>query len=399
VNRAPRVLLVNYEFPPLGGGAGTATAGLARALVALGTDVVVLTSRFRGQPDAERMDGYTVQRVPVLRRRADRCTPAEMLTFVASASIGALRLARRWRPDLTIAFFGVPGGPVAWLLQKRHRVPYIVSLRGGDVPGFDHEPGAVRMQHLFAPAIRFVWRGAVAVIANGQGLKQLAEAAMPGLHVPVVPNGVDAQLHAPPAHGRSVPVPGPVRVLLVGRLVHQKGCDLLIRALSTLRHLPFTLQIVGDGPDRAALAAQAAKAGISDRIDFEGWVARERIGDYYRSADVFVLPSRIEGMPNVVLEAMAHALPVVGTDVPGNRDLIDDERTGLLVPAENPAALAAALERVMLDGTLRERLGNAARDRIVTHHSWHASAAAYLQLGGLSLSAASPVGRPALVVH
>ena len=95
--KAPRVLLVNYEYPPLGGGAGTATAGMARALSELGCQVVVLTSRFRGQPAIEHVDGFTIQRVAVLRRRMDRCSPFEMMTFLVSACLAGNRLARDWR--------------------------------------------------------------------------------------------------------------------------------------------------------------------------------------------------------------------------------------------------------------------------------------------------------------
>ena len=112
MHKRPRLLLVNYEYPPLGGGAGTATAGLARAFTELGCEVVVLTSRFRGQPAREESNGFTIVRVPVLRRRLDRCNPVEMLTFLVSACFGALRVTRGWRPDMTIAFFGIPSGPV-----------------------------------------------------------------------------------------------------------------------------------------------------------------------------------------------------------------------------------------------------------------------------------------------
>jgi glycosyltransferase involved in cell wall biosynthesis len=388
VSRSPRVLLVNYEYPPLGSGAGTATAALAGALANMGCDVVVLTSRFRGQPAVERTHGFTVRRVKVVRRRADRCSPPEMLTFIASAGRAALQLARAWRPDLTVAFFGIPGGPVAWLLRARFGVPYIVSLRGGDVPGFDYGPEAGPLQRASAPAIRFLWRRAAAVVANGSGLGELAEAALPGLRVPVVPNGVDVDVVPSTVNAR--PDAGDaVRLLFVGRLVHQKGCDVLLDALARIRHLPFTLDVVGDGPDREALQTQAKAAGIAGRVTFSGWVARERIGDHFRAAAAFALPSHIEGMPNALLEAMAHALPVVATDVPGSRDLVEHERTGLLVPAASADALARALERLIGDPALRVRLGAAARAHVAAHHTWAATAAAYLRLGGIDLPASA----------
>jgi glycosyltransferase involved in cell wall biosynthesis len=198
-----------------------------------------------------------------------------------------------------------------------------------------------------------------------------------------VPNGVDAEKHAPSANGAKPASAAPPRLLLVGRLVHQKGADLLLRALGSIAHEPFTLEIVGDGPDREMLEALAKQEGIAERVRFCGWVERERIAEHYRAADVFVFPSRIEGMPNVVLEAMAYALPIVATDVPGNRELVVHERTGLVVRTEHVQQLASALERVLREAALRQRLGANARQHVLEHHTWTASAAAYLKLGGL----------------
>jgi len=372
-----RVLLINYEYPPIGGGAGTATAGLARAMASLGCDVVVLTSRFRDQPHFESGNGFTIRRVPVLRRRADRCTAFEMLTFIASASFEVLRITEEWKPDVAIAFFGIPGGPVAWTLRAVREVPYIVSLRGGDVPGFIWEPGAERYHRFTSPFIRFLWRRAHAVVANGTGLQQLARAALPGLSVPIVPNGVDTDLHTPPDPRPENAAP---RLLLVGRLVHQKGIDVLLDALSCIRDLPFTLDVAGEGPERDALTKLAERRGLADRVRFIGWVDRADLPQLYGSADIFVLPSRIEGMPNVVLEAMAYALPVVATDVPGTRELVHHECTGLLVPVEDVDALAASIRRLVQDARERTRLGVNARAFVVERHSWMASARAYLDL-------------------
>jgi glycogen synthase len=299
-------------------------------------------------------------------------------------------------PDLTIAFFGVPGGPVAWALRRRHGTPYIISLRGGDVPGFNWAPGIGLYHVLSAPAIRFLWWRAAAVVANGAGLKRLAERAAPGLAVPVVPNGVDTVLHAPGAAAGKASASGPPEILLVGRLVHQKGADILLRALGAIRDMTFSLRIVGDGPDRAALERLASQQQIADRVAFVGWVPREEIAAHYHRADIFAFPSRIEGMPNVVLEAMAYALPVVATDVDGNRDVIGDERTGVLVPPEDPALLAAALRRLLTEASLRLRLGTAARAHVVRNHTWAASARSYLELGGIIASpSAAAANRPA----
>src|SRR5437870_3991476 len=103
-----RVLIFNYELPPIGGGAGTATANIARCLAKRGVEVLVLSSRFASLPHREMRDDYTIVRVPVIRRQAFRCTPPEMLTYIAGGFVPSLRLAASWRPDVTCAFHGIP---------------------------------------------------------------------------------------------------------------------------------------------------------------------------------------------------------------------------------------------------------------------------------------------------
>jgi glycosyltransferase involved in cell wall biosynthesis len=373
MTRQRRVLLINYEYPPLGGGAGTATRGIARAMARLGHEVIVLTSRFRDQPHREQQDGFTVVRVPVLRRRTDRANPIEMLSFLASATLRMPALTRRWRPDISIAFFTIPSGPVAWLLRKLRGVPFIVSLRGGDVPGFEWAPEARRYHRMTAPFMRWMWRRADRVIANSDGLRELASTSTPEVPIGVIPNGVElsplpAQLQYPP------------RVLTIGRLTQQKGVDILFRAMTRLRDLDFEVVIAGDGPDRAQLEQLAQELDVADRVRFLGWVSREQLADTFANAGIFALASRIEGMPNVVLEAMAHARPVICTRVFGAADLVQDGETGLLIDLENEAQLADALRTLLTNPELRACMGAAGRRRVEAQFTWDATAQAYLQI-------------------
>ncbi len=371
-----RILLINYEHPPLGGGAGQATASIARELVAAGHSALVLTSLFRGQPVRDEVSGYSILRVPVIRRRADRCTPPEMLTFMASAAFAALGEVRAWKPDVTIAFFGIPSGPVALLLSAVCGVPYVVSLRGGDVPGFQPYDLA-RMHRLLGPVIRLLWRRSIGVVANSGGLRMLANRFAPDVDVAVIPNGVDVRTFRPREDGAGAA--GPVRLLFVGRLVFQKGLDVLLSALAVLPGgSDFQLEIIGDGDRKPALEAEAARLGFADRITFSGWSSREAIAVRYRRADVFVFPSRDEGMPNVVLEAMASGLPIVATKIAGSEDLVRDGESGFLVPVDDSAALAEALSRLLADRNLRETMGRANRARTEREFTWSRVASSYV---------------------
>jgi len=372
-----KLLFLNYEYPPIGGGAATASRHLIREWTSMGCEVRVLTSHFSGLPRREEADGAVIHRLPAFRQRLHRARVAEMAAYMAGASLVSPLLAARWRPDVALAFNGIPCGPVTWLLRHLTGVPYVVCLRGGDVPGFRCE-GIDRFHRLLAPLTRSVWRQGAAVTANSAGLSELARAFMPELDVPVIPNGVDTRLFHPaeagPAGDR------PVRLLAVGRLVAQKGIDVLLDALARPGLETVELDVVGDGGWRGALEGQAAALGMAGRVRLHGWLDRSVLAEIYRAADVFVLPSRDEGMPNVVLEAMASGLPVVASAVAGARELVVEGSTGFLVPPEEPGALADALLRLTGDPALRAALGGRGRRRVEEHFSWRAAAVSFLDL-------------------
>lgn len=370
-----RVLLLNPEYPPIGGGAGNASRHLARALAALGHEVTVLTAHYGPLPRHEEQDGVQVMRIPALRRRPDRSGALEQGAFLLSGWGHTVRLVRHRRPDLILAFFGAPSGIIAWALPPGLRVPYVVALRGGDVPGF--RPYDFATYHrLISPLLRRVWRRAAAVVANSQGLRDLAQRFDPTVPIRVIPNGVDPQRFAPPEKRAWEPA----RLLFVGRLVYQKGLDVLLEALAGVpASLPWQLTLVGDGPYRPTLETLAAQRGLRERLTFAGWQPPERIPAFYQQANLFVFPSRDEGMPNAVLEAMASGLPVVATRIAGNEELITPE-VGVLVPKDDPAALREAFLRLLPDADTRRRWGAAARRRVIQHFTWEATARRYLDL-------------------
>jgi colanic acid/amylovoran biosynthesis glycosyltransferase len=178
------------------------------------------------------------------------------------------------------------------------------------------------------------------------------------------PMGVDPQLFAPAPFRSS---PGTFEILCVGRLVPSKGQYVLLAAVSHLvTSIPnIRLRLVGDGPDREELAQAIVAAGLSPYVAVEGSVNQDRIRDYYREADIFVLASFAEGVPVVLMEAMAMEIPCVSTFVAGIPELIRDDIDGILVPPSDDRALAAAIKRLIDDPALRQRLGAAGRRRVI----------------------------------
>jgi len=369
-----RVLILNSEYPPIGGGAGNASAYIAQFLARKGMDVIVLTAGYAKLPREEIQDGVHIIRLPALRRRADRSTALEQLIFMLVASIWGLAWVTKLQPQAVLAFFGAPSGVAAWTWSFFRRLPYIVCLRGGDVPGF--RPYDFRTLHcLLGPLLRAVWRRAFAVVANSQGLRDLGAAFEPKVPIQVIANGVEAERFQTEERNWQPP-----RMLFVGRVVYQKGLDLLLNALTGLTDTPWKLSIVGDGPRLAWLKNRATELKLGDRITFEGWQTREALPHIYHQANLFVYPSRHEGMPNALLEAMASGLPAVATRIAGNEELIEEGRTGLLIPPDDSLALQAILRNILGDAKLRERMGGAARQRAKTLYSWEGVGEEYLKL-------------------
>ena len=369
-----RILILNSEYSPIGGGAGHASAHIAAQLIRMGHTVTVVTSRFGSLPHREEQGGITIYRIPGGRRRQDRSTPLEQVIFILSASLWAARRIPRFKPQATLAFFGVPSGAVAWLIKKLYHVPYIISLRGGDVPGF--RPYDFHIYHkLVSPFLRLVWKDAAALVANSKGLRRLANAFDSRFDIPIIPNGVDLESHKIPDRDWSHP-----RLLSAGRIVHQKGLDLAMRALGGLKEFDWVWNIAGDGPQMPVLQSLAKELGIADRVFFLGWQSRPQLMKGYQQANVFLFPSRHEGMPNAMLEAMASGLPVIASCIAGSEELVIDGETGYLVPSEDVESLRIALKKVLVYPALREQMGRASRQYVEASYSWESTARQYVLL-------------------
>jgi glycosyltransferase involved in cell wall biosynthesis len=227
-----------------------------------------------------------------------------------------------------------------------------------------NDPRRQKLSGLYSRMRRVYYRRADVVTANTAGVLEALEEMGPWKRLELLPNPL------PSRSGPSVPVAAAgarrPELLSVARLVHQKGLDLLVQAFAALRQPTFqewSLVLVGDGPDREQLADLASRHGLEDRVRFEGY--QPDPSPYLAQASIFVLPSRFEGMPNALLEAMAAGLPVVVTDAsPGPLEVVEHDVNGLVCPSEDVAALATVLGRLIVAPDLRERLGMAAAQRL-----------------------------------
>jgi len=377
-----RVLLLSDEFPPSGGGAGIATHALARGLAARGVTVDVVTAGSRDESQAELLwDGSAVTEglLTVHRVRSPGTVGVRgALSYAAAGLCVARRLLRAERYDVVHVIFSLPTG-VMLLLLRLGGVPVVVSLRGCNVPGYDPTQRPVERAHrVLRPLTRWIWRRADRVIAVSESLGRLARHTLPELRYAVIPNGVDLGRFRPrlrPArpHER-------VRCLAVARLVERKGLSHLIRAVALQERGRVELEIVGSGPEEAALRALAAELGVADLVTFTGPLDRAAVAQRYREADLFALACCDESSGSVFAEAMASGLPIVGSAAGGIPELVRDGRNGLLVPPGDAPALAAAIRRLAESPRTRVEMGRRNRADAEERLSWERITARHLSI-------------------
>lgn len=392
-----RLLMLNYEFPPLGGGGGQAHQALLQQYAGRrDLEVDVLTSLARPGFLLERFAAnILICKVGVRKRDLHVWRRGEIVEWLLKAKPCYRRLLRQEKYDLVHAFFGFPTG---WLCYRTaRRLPYLLSLRGSDVPG---ENARLKLDYQILGPLVFkpIWRRASALVACSAGLKARALRFLPTADIQVIPNGVDLeQFHpakdappdrvelAPPdsASGRETvgqappyaPGTGVLRLLTVGRLSVTKRLPLLLEAVALLRGqgVAVHLTVVGGGALELELRRLCGRMSLEDAVTFTGRCDAQEMPEIYRAQDVFVSASMQEGMSNAMLEAMASGLPIVTTRCEGVEELIANN--GIVV--DDPAHLAGALRSLAQDRDRLAAMAVAARRR-AAQFSWSAVADRYL---------------------
>lgn len=390
-----RILLLNYEYPPLGGGAGYASAALVERLVDQGIAVDVVTASIGGDRTVRVENpraNLSMYWVRTRRKGVHQVGLEGAGGYLLHAAPVVRRLARTHLYDAAHFFFSLPTGALL-PFGGLGSTPVIVSLRGSDVPGYDtSKPALQRAHRALRPLTRWIWRRADKVVTVCAALGDLVRRTDLHLDFEVIRNGVDLDLFDVPRGPRPHPLE-PVRCLAVARLIQRKGIQPLLQAWTLLERGRFRLEIAGDGPLSAYYRGLAEELGIAGEVDFLGPLARDELAERYRAADLFTLVPFDEAFGNVYAEALASGLPIVGSAVGGIPELVDDGENGLLVPPGDPAATAGAIRRLADDPDLRRKMSAANRARAEKTLSWDHMAQQYVDLYR-RLAARIPASRP-----
>jgi len=355
---------------------------LLKRLPAAGYDVEVFTSAYRGG-GGDSYVGIRVHRFRYFFARwedltHDEAAPDRMrrsplyrvlpLFYVAGGLWAIWRLARREHFDIIHVHWPVPHVLFGWVARRAggRGTRMVTTWYGAELRWVQSSLPVMR------GFVRWALRTSDEIVAiSSYTAREIARFA--NVHVRVIPYTLGFP-ESPPVHRSSGD--GSFRILFVGRLVERKGVTYLIDAVQRLPSgVRAHLTVIGEGPERAALEAQAA-AGLDGRVDFRGRVDDKDLQDAFAAADVLVLPSIVdargdtEGLGVVLLEAMSCGVPVVGSRAGGITDIIEDEESGLLVPPADSALLASTLERLVRDPALAARLGAAGERRVRAAFGW-----------------------------
>jgi len=328
-----KILVLNYEFPPLGGGGSYVSHQIAEGLAAKGHQVDVVTMAFKGLPEKEVLGNMTIYRVKCWRTKKEMCHPWEQVTYLVSAYRFISQKLDVASYDVCHANFIIPTGWLALRLKNRYGLPYLLSAHGSDVIGYNP-----RFKALY-PLLRGQWRkiveGAPVLTCASEFLAGRVRETLPEANIAIIHHSII---------GGFAPLPKEKSMLTVQRLFNNKRVNMIVGALNSIDMKGWKLYVVGDGPEMENLKNQAAG---NPGIVFTGWIDHDdpRLAELYGKAAAFVFASAFENMPMTVIEALLSGCYPLLSDITGNRDIVKEDEYFFSDEAELAAKLKVVLER------------------------------------------------------
>ena len=362
-----KILFLNYEFPPLGGGTGVANQYLLNQFCKnnkLTVDVVTSSDDKYKQEKLSDKVRIIYLDIGKKKKKLHHQTSFSLINYFIKSTLYCLKHKHDY--DLVHAFSGLPGGVTAWLSGK----PYLISLRGTDVPGYERR--FKLLIWLMSPLIKLSWKKAKWIDANSIDLKRLATKALPSLKIKVIVNGVDSTVFYPANKLTINPV-----ILSTARLGSRKGTKYLIQAMpKVLTSFPKSkLLLAGEGVERKSLVQLIKVLNLTKTVKLLGRVEHDDLPAIYRQASLFCLPSLSESFSNSLLEAIASGLPIVATNVGGNKELVSSSN-GVLVPPADSQSLAEAIVKLLSDPVKLTKIGKVNR-KLAKQYNWSQTAKKY----------------------
>ncbi|MCB0508976.1 MAG: glycosyltransferase family 4 protein [Bacteroidetes bacterium] len=374
------ILILNYEYPPLGGGAGIVTQHLAEEFIAKGHQVSVLTTWFSGEPEYHSYNNLTIIRLKAKRANTYQSNPFEMYDWMRKAKQYVKAHLHDFTFDICLANFTLPGGAVAHYLKKKINLPYVILSHGHDIPWFS--PSQMFFWHLLCfPIIKKIMQDADATVVLTEQLQQTAQAFIGEKNkhkIQIIPNGLLAFSIKKGFDARDKII----QAVFVGRLVEQKDPFAVIRACKILQQqgIPIHLQLIGDGILKRDLEKYIAKHQLN-QIDVLGKISQSSVLEVFEKAHILIAPSREEAMSLSILEAISCGVYVFATNVSGTKDLILNDMNGNFVEYGNAEDIAQKISTFYHQKFLKNyHYPEMMLQYIQQNYTWETSANKYLTL-------------------
>jgi L-malate glycosyltransferase len=344
-----RILVLNHEYPPVGGGGGQAAQDIAKELNRRGHEITILTAHLKGLHRDEVVENIHILRLPSLRKNPYQAGFLAMGFYILAAIRAGLQIIHQWHPNIIHVHFAVPAGAAAWILSRLTGIPYVLTAHLGDIPGGVPEKTGRWFRWVFPFTIP-IWRGARRIVTVSAYTCALIRQHY-DVYPIVIPNGINMELVNP----GELQVHRPPVVIFAGRFMPQKNLIEMVEVLALVQDLPWKCIMLGDGPLFNEVKRNIETLGLDNRFYLPGWVTTKEVLTNLAQCDLLFMPSLSEGLPVVGLQALTMGLAIVASRVGGNVDLVQPGDNGFLSDPGDREALAKALRSLLSDLTVLQK--------------------------------------------
>ena len=360
------ILVINYEYPPVGGGGGVICKDIAEEIVSQGHRVTVITSLMNGLEREVTEHGVQVVRVPViLRSNQNVATLPSMLSYLPSSIMRAMRYLKEEKVDIINTHFAVPSGPAGHYISKKYGIPNVLSIHGGDI----YDPSKRLSPHntpLLKGTVKRMLKGADRIVAQSSDTKKNTEIYY-GIFkkIDIIPLGIKPMEYEAKSRSELGVSDDRFLFITIGRLIKRKNLLELIDIIRVLKEtFPCELLVIGDGPERGKIEEHISTRGLHENVKLLGRVTDEEKYQFLSVSDCYLSTAIHEGFGIVFLEAMEFGIPVVCYDRGGQRDFLKDDVTGYLVNLTDKEFFIERIRELLENKEVMEKMSEGNREYV-----------------------------------